>query len=366
MARYLVTGGAGFIGSHLTTELLHRGHEVVVLDDLSGSVRERVPPGAEFVLGSVTDDTLVASLFTDWRLDGVYHIAAFAAEAISHAAKRYNYMINVIGSINLINASIRTGVEFFGFASSVAVYGHGRTPMRESDSPEPADSYGLSKLTVERELALTARSYGLAYTAFRMHNIYGEWQNMRDPYRNAVAIFLNQILRGEPITVYGDGQQLRAFTYVRDIVPVLAGAGELPSAWGKVFNVGASRTTTVLALAEQVRHAMGVPGHPISHLPARGEVAAAYTDTTRGRRVLGDWSEASLEDGLARTAAWARAQGSAELQVPFELELAGTHLPEWARQVQQRLAVPEKPAAHQPIDAETPADIRPNQAEAVT
>lgn len=342
MAHYLVTGGAGFIGSHLVAELLGRGHSVVVLDDLSGGTTERVPSGATLVVGSVSDQSAVKALVGEHGFDGVFHLAAFTAEAISHAVRRHNYETNVLGSINLINASVSAGTKFFGFASSVGVYGHGETPMREADHPEPSDSYGIAKLTVERELAATMSAQGLPFVAFRMHNVYGEWQNMQDPYRNAIAIFLNQILRQEPITVYGDGQQIRAFTYVTDIVPVIADAAETPGAWGRAFNVGASKTNTIMEVVEHVARAMGVPDHEVIHLPARDEVAIAYTDTSLARSTFGEWPETPVEEGIARTATWARQQGPADLRASFELELSDDLLPEWVRLVGRRLQNPSQ------------------------
>ncbi|GAB7042993.1 MULTISPECIES: NAD-dependent epimerase/dehydratase family protein [Catenuloplanes] len=337
MAHCLVTGGAGFIGSHLVERLVRAGHRVAVLDDLSGGSRSRVPAGVDLHVGSVTDADLVDSIFAEHRFDHVFHFAAFAAEAISHSVKRLNYNTNVMGSINLINASLRTGVSFFCFASSVAVYGHGATPMRESSVPVPADSYGNAKLVVERELAVTMRTQGLPFAAFRMHNVYGEWQNMRDPYRNAVAIFFNQIMRGEPITVYGDGGQVRAFTYVGDVVDVVSRAPGTERAHGRCFNVGAAGTSTVLELARAVRVAAGVPDHPIAHLPARDEVRVAYTATDDARQVFGDWPDTPLRDGLARTAAWAATVGPAELHASFDIEIGGHQVPEWARHVERRL-----------------------------
>ena len=164
----------------------------------------------------------------------------------------------------------------------------------------PPDRYGNAKLAVERELDITMRMQGLPYFAFRMHNVYGEWQNMRDPYRNAVAIFLNQIMRGEPITVYGDGGQTRAFTYVGDIVGTFLAAARQPHVWGQVYNVKSLTTSTVLDLAHTIRRAMGVPNHPIVHLPARDEVRIAYTDSTRARTVFGTWPETGLIDEIER------------------------------------------------------------------
>jgi UDP-glucose 4-epimerase len=337
MPKHLVTGGAGFIGSHLTAALLDRGDDVVVLDDLSGGSRTRVPRGVELVVMSAADEAAVSRLFKSHRFDGVFHLAAFAAEGISHAVKSLNYTANVIGSVNIINAALRANVDFIGYASSVAVYGHGRTPMREADVPTPADSYGNAKLAVERELAITMRMQGLPYFAFRMHNVYGEWQNMRDPYRNAVAIFLNQILRGEPITVYGDGGQIRAFTYVGDIVGTFLAAADQPTSWGQVYNVGSSTTSTVLKLAELVRSTMDAPEHPITHLPARDEVRVAYTDSSHARSVLGPWPETTLTEGIARTAAWARDQGPAELASTVRIEVPQPQRADWVGWVTARL-----------------------------
>jgi UDP-glucose 4-epimerase len=333
----LVTGGAGFVGSHLVDELLGLGHSVVVLDNLSAGRRERVSSKAQLVVGSVTDSELVWQLFKEHRFERVFHLAAFAAEAVSHLVRRFNYETNVMGSVNLIDAAIEAKVSFFCFASSVAVYGDGQVPMRESDTPQASDSYGIAKLTIERELAVAYRLQQMPYTAFRMHNIYGEWQDMRDPYRNAVAIFLNQILRGEPVTVYGSGAQIRAFTYVGDIVPVIARAAETPAAFGKSINLGTSATSSVLELARQVCAAMGVKDHPISSLPARHEVQQAFTDTTLARSLFGDWRNTPLAEGIARTAAWAKKMGPVELRSSFEIKVPKSSLPSWAREVEQRL-----------------------------
>lgn len=334
--RYLVTGGAGFIGSHLAAELRRRDHEVVVLDDLSTGRADRVPAGADLVTGSICDAALVERVFSDFRPEVVFHFAAFAAEGISHAVKRFNYETNVVGSVTLLNAAVNHETGFFGFASTVAVYGAGRAPMAESDIPTPEDSYAIGKFAVEQELAVTMRTQGLPYAAVRLHNVYGEWQNMRDPYRNAVAIFLNQILRGEPISVYGDGGQVRAFTLIDDIAPVIAGLPEQPKAVGRVFNIGARQTYSVLELAHAVREAMGVPDHPIVHLPGRDEVRIAYTDTTLGRTELGEWPETPLAVGLKKTADWARSQGPQDLQRTVRPEVGEGKLPDWALLVENR------------------------------
>jgi UDP-glucose 4-epimerase len=337
MTTSLVTGGAGFIGSHLTTYLLDRGHTVVVLDDLSGGRRGNVDPRAELVVGSVAEPADVESVFTEHQVDRIYHFAAFTAQVISHFAKRLNYDANVRGSINLINAAVRHGVSTLVFASSVAVYGDLPSPMREADPAAPVDSYGLGKLTVERELEITRQYFGLNYVAFRIFNVYGERQLLADPYRNAVGIFVNQVMRGEPLSVYGSGDQVRAFTYVSDIIPVMADAPDVPVATGQIFNVGSTRLSSLNDLAEAVRIAMGVPRYPIAHVPARDEVSVVYTDTARAREVFGDWADTALSDGLARTVKWATELGPQELSTWIDLELGSDRLPEWVRHVTDRL-----------------------------
>ncbi|MFM9986476.1 MAG: NAD-dependent epimerase/dehydratase family protein, partial [Flavobacteriales bacterium] len=163
----LVTGGAGFIGAHVSRELLALGHRVVVLDDLSGGFEENIPSGAKFIQGSITDVALVTGLFKEHRFDYVYHLAAYAAEGLSHFIRRYNYETNLIGSINLINESVKHEVKCFVFTSSIAVYGKGQVPMREDMMPLPEDPYGISKLAVELDLKSAHEMFGLNYVIFR-------------------------------------------------------------------------------------------------------------------------------------------------------------------------------------------------------
>src|SRR6266404_4780442 len=159
----LVTGGAGFMGSHVAEHLLKLGHEVVVLDDLSGGFSDNVPKGATFVTGSILDEELIDRLFERHSFRYVYHLAAYAAEGLSHFIKRFNYQNNLIGSVNLINAAINYQVECFVFTSSIAVYGAGQSPMTEKMTPIPEDSYGIAKLAVEQELRISHEMFGLDY-----------------------------------------------------------------------------------------------------------------------------------------------------------------------------------------------------------
>jgi len=310
MKKVLVTGGAGFMGSHLAEALFNRGYAVVALDDLSGGFVENVVDGVKFVEGSITDVPLVDKLFAEEQFDAVFHLAAYAAEGLSHFIKRFNYTNNLIGSVNLINAAINTGVKHFVFTSSIAVYGTSPTlPMTEETPPHPEDSYGIAKLAVEQELAVSKEMFGLDYIIFRPHNVYGERQNIGDKYRNVVGIFMNQILQGQPMTVFGDGTQTRAFSYIGDIIPLIADSIEIPAAYNQIFNVGADQPYSVNQLAEAVAAAFGVEPN-IVFKPARNEVQDAYSDHSKVRQVFGERSMTSLEDGLAKMAAWVKKHGA--------------------------------------------------------
>jgi len=305
----LVTGGAGFMGSHLASRLLDRGHAVTVLDDLSGGFVENVDPRAHFVQGSITDHQLVDAIFSEAGFQHVFHLAAYAAEGLSHFIKKFNYENNLIGSINLINASINHGVKCFVFTSSIAVYGKNQVPMTEEMVPVPEDPYGIAKLAVEQELRVSHEMFGLDYVIFRPHNVYGERQNIGDRYRNVAGIFMNQIMQAQPLTIFGDGEQSRAFTYVGDVVPVMADSPFNQRALNQIFNVGADIPYTVNELAEKVANAMGTPLNVV-YLDARNEVKHAFSSHDRLRDVFDYTATVPLEEGLARMAGWARAVGA--------------------------------------------------------
>jgi UDP-glucose 4-epimerase len=331
VSKVLVTGGAGFIGSHLAEALVDRGDEVVVLDDLSGGFPDNVPAGARFVQGSINDVDLVSSLFARERFDRVFHLAAYAAEGLSHFIKSFNYRNNLIGSVNLINASVNNGVACFVYTSSIAVYGASpELPMTEATPAHPEDSYGIAKLAVEQELAVCRTMFGLDHVIFRPHNVYGERQNIGDKYRNVVGIFMNQILQGRPMTVFGDGNQTRAFSYIGDIVPIMADAPDTPAALNQVFNVGADQPYTVNELAQAVAAAMGVPPD-IVHLPARSEVVNAYSSHEKVGRIFGSRpppasKRTGADGGLGAPARGAPEPGLRAHRGPQELPASLGHL----------------------------------------
>ena len=324
----LVTGGAGFIGSHVTDLLLAAGHRVTVLDDLSGGFRENVAAGARFVEGTILDRALVERLFEEERFRYVFHLAAYAAEGLSHFIKRFNYENNLIGSVNLVNASVNGGVECFVFTSSIAVYGAGQLPMSEDMTPVPEDPYGIAKLAVESELRVSHEMFGLDYVIFRPHNVYGERQNVGDRYRNVLGIFMNQLMQGRPMPIFGDGTQTRAFSYVGDVAPVIAESITNPAARNQIFNVGADEACSVNDLATEVAAAMGTERR-VEHLEARSEVKHAFSSHAKAERVFGRRASTPLREGVRKMAAWARQAGPRQSRPFTAIEIERNLPPSW-------------------------------------
>lgn len=309
MTTSLVTGAAGFLGSHLVDDLINNGHQVVALDDLSGGFRDNVPQQAQFVKGTICDQMFIDDLFKTHSFDYVFHLAAYAAEGLSHFIRRFNYTNNLIGSVNLINAAVNKSIKCFIFTSSIAVYGSGQLPMHEDMVPYPEDPYGIAKLAVEQDLFAAKKMFGLKYIVFRPHNVYGERQNIGDRYRNVVGIFMNQILKGKPLTIFGDGEQTRAFTYVKDVTSVIAKSVKKTEAYGEVFNIGADSFYTVNELANAVCQAMNVDSN-IRYVEERNEVKHAYSSHEKAIKYFSCEPKVNLIDGLARVSKWVKIAGS--------------------------------------------------------
>jgi UDP-glucose 4-epimerase len=324
----LVTGVAGFIGSHVADRCLSLGMRVVGLDDLSGGFVENVPAGTTFVEGSVGDAADMARLFDQHSFKYVYHLAAYAAEGLSHFIRRFNYENNLVGTVNLINESVKHDVKCFVFASSIAVYGAGQTPMTEGLTPEPEDPYGISKYAVELDLKAAYRMFGLPYVVFRPHNVYGERQNIADRYRNVIGIFMNQVMQDQPMTIFGDGTQTRAFSHVDDVAPVIARAPRVAAAYNQVFNVGADTAYTVLQLADEIASAFRVERR-VAHLPARNEVVHAFSSHEKVTRCFGTPASISLHEGVGRMVQWAKARGPTKPVVFNNVEIRKGLPPSW-------------------------------------
>jgi UDP-glucose 4-epimerase len=330
LQKSLVTGGAGFMGSHIARELLNLGHQVIVLDDLSGGFEDNVPSEAILVKGSVTDHALINRLFEQEQFDYVFHLAAYAAEGLSHFIKRFNYENNLIGSINLINASVNYSVKCLVFTSSIAVYGTNQLPMTEEIQPCPVDSYGIAKYAVELDLQESHEMFGLDYIIFRPHNVYGEHQNTGDKYRNVIGIFINQLMQNQPMTIFGDGEQTRAFSYIGDLAPVIAGSVHRPEAYNQIFNIGADTPYTVNALAGVVAQAMGTPPLTV-HLEARKEVVHAFSSHEKVQRIFEETTDTPLKEGVRRMVDWARRVGPRKTPLFQDIEIPKNLPPSWAK-----------------------------------
>jgi len=307
LASCLVTGVAGFLGSHVADHCLRQGFSVTGVDDLSGGFVSNVPRGVTFRQGSVADKAFVEGLFAETKFDYVYHLAAYAAEGLSHFIRHFNYENNLLGSVLLINQSVLHEVKCFVFTSSIAVYGAGQTPMVEALVPVPEDPYGISKYAVELDLKAAHHMFGLNSIIFRPHNVYGERQNTSDRYRNVIGIFMQQARTGQPMSVFGDGLQTRAFSHVDDVAPIIARSPLVPAAYNETFNVGADKPYTVLELAQEVATSFGVAPNVV-HLPARNEVVHAFSDHTKVRRAFDPPPCVELPEGIRRMADWTRAQ----------------------------------------------------------
>src|SRR6266478_2422836 len=324
----LVTGGAGFIGAHVVNELITAGHKVIVVDDLSGGFEDHIHKDAVFIRGSVYDDQFIARIFSENKFDYVFHLAAYAAEGLSHFIKRFNYTNNLLGSVNLINASVNHEVRCFTFTSSIAVYGTNQLPMREDLTPLPEDSYGIAKAAVELELKASHEMFGLDYVVFRPHNVYGERQNLGDKYRNVIGIFMNRLMQGESLPIFGDGEQRRAFTYIKDIAPAIAVSPLEPAARNQLFNIGSDQHYSVNELALEVIAAMDIAGR-LEHREARNEVKLAFSDHSKFQRVFPHAPSTTLSQGLRHRARWAKASGIRQSREFDGIEIHKNLPPAW-------------------------------------
>lgn len=330
MSTILVTGVAGMLGSHVARHLLEAGHRVIGLDDMSGGFIENVHPSVVFYKGSITDSGIIDQVFRE-EPEFVFHLAAYAAEQLSPFIRRFNYETNVIGSINLINAAVKHGVRCFVFTSSIAVYGHQEPPFFEETVPQPADPYGIAKYAIEMDLEAAHEMFGLNYVIFRPHNIYGENQNIGDAYRNVVGIFMNQCMQGRPMTIFGDGNQTRAFSYIGDVAPAIASAIEKPEVWGGTFNIGGAVPYTVNHLAVEVARLMGVKAD-VNYLPARKEAVHAYCSQGKAQKYFGQYlKNTPLHEGIARMTAWAKKHGARATKPFTAIELHKNLPPSWAQ-----------------------------------
>jgi len=300
----MVTGGAGMIGSNFCNFLLRTtNYKIIIVDDLSGGYIENVPignPRVRFMQANV--GTMDGTAFTTNEISIVYAFHAYAAENLSPFIRKFNYRNNVESMANLINLCIKYKVDRIVFTSSIAVYGHGEPPFTEDMIPRPNDPYGIGKYAIEMDLRVAGEQHGLDYCIVRPYNVYGPFQNIKDKFRNVLGIWMNQYLNAEPLTIFGDGQQVRNFTYVESIMKPLLIAGESAHASKGIFNIGSAVGYNINKASNVVRTVIG--GGEVIHLPSRHEVKVAFCDSQLARTYLSYRDEYSLFDGVREMWDW--------------------------------------------------------------
>ena len=319
--KILITGIAGMMGSRLADWIIENTkHEVVGIDDLSGGYRFNINEKAKFyhfdlaknreVSGttySTTEGRMNLKLiFKKEKPDVVFHFAAYAAECLSPFIRRYNYTNNVVATANVINECIRTEVDRLVFTSSMAVYGENQTPFSEDMIPAPKDPYGVAKLACEMDIQIAGEQHGLDWCILRPHNVYGRNQNIWDRYRNVFGIWMYQHLNNEPITVFGDGSQMRAFSYIDDSLEPMWKAGVDPRASKEIINLGSAVPLTLKNAAESLSNIMG--GAEIVHLEPRHEVHQAFSTHDKSELLLDFRDVTSHFEGLEKMWEWAQKQ----------------------------------------------------------
>lgn len=327
-AKVLVTGAAGFMGSHLVDYLVNGGHEVFGVDDLSGGYSSNVNPKSRFTKLDLREKEAARVLIEQIRPQIIYHLAADATEGRSQFTPINCTERNYSVYLNLLVPAIKNGMEKIILCSSMSVYGSQRPPFSEEMEPKPEDIYAISKAAMERATEVLAQVHGFKYTIFRPHNVYGPRQNLADPYRNVIGIFINCLLHNRYFYIYGDGGQKRSFSYIDDVTPYIAKAGFMEKTNGEIFNIGPREEYTISKMAGEVlSNFIDDPDNPPEHLkpkylPARPkEVREAFCTCDKAERILGYKTSVDLSEGIRRMVDWAKTIGAQEFRYLESLEL---------------------------------------------
>jgi UDP-glucose 4-epimerase len=300
----LVTGGAGFIGSHLVEDLVRRGRPVRVFDDFSTGLRSNLAPGVEVVEGSLTDPAAVVRAMH--RVGVVYHLGALASVARSVETPLVSHAACATGTLHVLDAARKAGARRVVYAASSSAYGGatGELGQQETLLPAAKSPYAAAKLAGEFYMQAFAASYGLETVRLRFFNIFGPRQRADSPYSGVIALFTAAMARGEAPTVHGDGKQARDFTYVANAVQALVKAAEAPEVGGNVYNVGTGRSVTVLDLVAGLNRVLGTDLEPTFAPPRAGDVRFSKADVRRTREEIGYDPAVVFEDGLRKTVQW--------------------------------------------------------------
>jgi UDP-glucose 4-epimerase len=309
LATYLVTGGAGFIGSHLVEELLRRGESVRVADNFSSGRRTNVPAGVEVLEGDVADEQFAGRAVAG--CDYVLHQAAIPSVPRSVAEPIATNRANVDGTLAILVAARDAGVKRVVFAGSSSVYGDAPTlPKREDMRPAPMTPYALQKLVAEQYCQMFTQLYGLETVTTRYFNVFGPRQQPGSPYSGVISLFIEALATGQRPKIHGDGRQTRDFTYVGDVVRGVLAAATTPGVGGEVFNVAVGGRISLLELFGTLQRLLKTDVEPIFGPAREGDVRDSQADIVRARQKLGFEPQTSFEDGLRETVAWYQASGA--------------------------------------------------------
>jgi UDP-glucose 4-epimerase len=309
MINVLITGVAGLLGSRLADFLVEKHPEIKIIgiDDLSGGYIENVNPKVKFYEFNLMDREKLNSVFTENKIDYVFHFAAYAAEGLSPFIRSFNYNNNLITTTQIVNNCIKYNIKRLVFTSSMAVYGEAKPPFVEDYVPKPIDPYGVAKYACELDIQIAGEQHNLDWCIIRPHNVYGEKQNIWDKYRNVLGIWMYKSILGEPITIFGSGEQTRAFSYIDDCVEYFWKCGVSQEASKQIFNIGGLKEYTINEAAKLVSSLTG--NSNIIHLEQRHEVKHAWVSHKKAQEILGfDDSKTSLYDGLKKMWEWSKKQ----------------------------------------------------------
>ncbi len=307
MATYLVTGGAGFIGSHIVEQLLQRGVSVRIADDFSSGRRENLPAkgACEVMEGDLTNPALAARAVDG--CDFVLHQAAIPSVVRSVHAPAETHRANVDATLALLVAARDAGVRRFVFAGSSSVYGDSAVlPKQENMRPKPLSPYALQKLVSEQYCQMFTRLYGLETVTTRYFNVYGPRQRSDSPYSGVISLFIDAVAEGRRPTIYGDGRQTRDFTFVSDVVDGVLRCCEAPGVPGEVINLAAGGRVSLLELVRSLQTILGRDVDPVFEAPRAGDIRDSQADILKARSLLAFEPRVSFDEGLRRTVAWYR------------------------------------------------------------
>jgi len=305
--RVLITGVAGFLGSRLADWIIEHipDAEDIGIDNLSGGYKENLHDLVEFFPIDILDEK-ISEVFSTYRPDYVFHFAAFAAEGLSPFVRSHNYRNNLEATSKIVTECIKNDVTRLIFSSTMGVYGDNPTPFYESDQPNPIDPYGIAKYACELDIRVAGEHHGLDWCIIRPHNVYGVKQNIWDRYRNVLGIWMYQHINGLPMTIYGDGEQTRAFSYIDDCLEPLWKSSQESSCSKQIINLGGTKHYSMNEANEIIREVMG--GGTLSYKEKRYEVKNAYSSYQKSIDLLGYNDKTSLIDGLTTMWNWVKTQ----------------------------------------------------------